>query len=446
MTPLANQLVDTSDSVLGPYSNQGGSACTTASIPLTQRSGSWVSNTNPGLAVGKPGLCISYSGLIERAFYPQLWISSNRALQGAADSTDPFDGYSLSIVNDPINTPPERANTNLFTQMEANFSLFWGLSIHAWGAILISDDAPFDRMMDANPDAFKSLGEANEPGLVRDMLGCDQTGGVQPCFTAVEGFQRDPGIPLNLDPTIPGFEGVTTGNRQPGDPDPLLGFDIFYGFNLTGKNPEFRTTRCGECHAGGTTTDHTVEISNQLSFGDFVAEFQVPGAEIVIEPLGRSRVISGFSLEGELSGPAQDGLERRIANQNQPGPFESITLTYPDGASFFDNGMYNIGVTPCAADFAGSLTGDCHDIARGGNDAFGWPLSLAALMMKNLGRCGFRAGRSHGELRSRSWHYRWSVRGNRPGSADQPGLRRRSGGSPAPASPGALCQQYHRRR
>jgi hypothetical protein len=64
---------------------------------------------------------------------------------------------------------------------------------------------------------------------------------------------------------------------------------------------------------------------------------------------------------------------------------------FPDGQSFFDNGMYNIGVTPCEADFAGN-TSNCNDISRGGNDAFGFPLSLATLMMKNLGGVGFVTG------------------------------------------------------
>ena len=35
------------------------------------------------------------------------------------------------------------------------------------------------------------------------------------------------------------------GTRQPNDPDPLLGFDIFFGSNLSLKNPNFRSARCG---------------------------------------------------------------------------------------------------------------------------------------------------------------------------------------------------------
>jgi cytochrome c peroxidase len=399
VTPLANQLVDPTDSVLGIYSNQGGSGCTAANIAAADRSGSWVGNS-PATAAGKPGLCISYAGLIRRAYYPALWNNTSRHLNGAAaactsvvngvltpPNCDPFDGYTLTIANNPASA----TNTNQFTQMEGNFSLFWGLSIHAWAALLIPDNSPFDQFMDANPDSFKSLGEANEPGLVWDMLSCSQTGGQQPCFTEVGPFKRDPGLPLNITGDA-APEAFSVGTRQPGDPDPLLGFDIFYGFNLSGKNPEFRTTRCGECHAGGTTTDHTVEISNQLSFGDFVAEFVTPGVEILIEPLGRNRVVTGFELEGELMGPAQDGVERRIANQNEPQQLEGITVHFPDGQSFFDNGMYNIGVTPCNANYDGSLIGVCDDIARGGNDAFGFPLSLATLMMKNLGGVTFEPG------------------------------------------------------
>ena len=43
-----------------------------------------------------------------------------------------------------------------------------------------------------------------------------------------------------------------------------------------------------------------------------------------------------------------------------------------------DAEIYNIGVRPIG-----------NDIGRGGPDAFGWPLSLATLLMKNLGGTDF---------------------------------------------------------
>ena len=77
-----------------------------------------------------------------------------------------------------------------------------------------------------------------------------------------------------------------------------------------------------------------------------------------------------------------------------PGGSEPVLATNPDGspaqgygpcggaaAAFFDNGIYNLGVRPIN-----------EDLGRGGTDAFGWPLSLAALMMKDLGGVDFEPG------------------------------------------------------
>ena len=412
VTPLANQLVSTADSAMGLYSNQGGSAC--AGLPAADRS--------PGTpAVGKPGLCISYPGLIRRAFYPHLWVASNRHLNGcytdgaafhsaeqcAAGSVaipvlgtvagnpavvdsavDPFDNYVLSIAPGAANA----TNRNQFTQMEANFSLFFGLSVHAWVTMLMPDHTPFDQFMDANPDSFQTFGEANEPGIGLDFLNCtgpNGTGGVQPCFTEVGNFKRDPGVVamVGVSPTSTGTPQPAGGSRVAGSVDPLLGLDMFLGSNLSLKNPNFRSFRCGECHAAGTFTDHTVEISHQASFGDFVQEFitGMPGFESFPEPLGRSRVITGFALEGELQENAQDGIERNIANFCTVLPCSQPEATvangFPQAQALFDNGVYNIGVTPIA-----------NDISRGGTDAFGWPLSLSILALKNLGGVAYSPG------------------------------------------------------
>lgn len=413
VTPLANQLVSIDDSVLGPYSNQGGSAC--AALPAADRS--------PGTpAAGKPGLCISYPGLIRRAYYDNLWnnvashldgcyTDGNAALhpnQCAAGSVaipvlssgavvdsavDPFDNYVLSIASGAALA----ADTDQFTQMEANMSLFFGLSVHAWGSILVPDDTPFDRFMDANPDAFVSFGEANENALVLDLESCEVTGGVEPCFSEVGNFKRDPEVVAKLD--CPGPEGTTDctfvstgGTREPGGVDPLLGLDFFLGSNLSLKNPNYNTLRCGECHAQGTLTDHTVEISNQLSFNDWAQEFSIgsPGSEIFPEPLGRNRVIAGFALESEINGSAQDAVERNLADFCTIEPCQDVYGNpvpggaadgFPQGQALFDNGVYNLGVTPIG-----------NDVGRGGTDAFGWPLSLARLALKNICGVGYTPG------------------------------------------------------
>jgi len=435
VTPLANQLVATDDSIMGLYSNQGGSKC--PMLDPTEFSGDGSGAT----AVGKPGLCISYPALIRRSFYDALWSNEGQHLNGCytdpageppftsgtgpviradihlgqqcadvgvpvaipvldggmvVDSDiDPFDNYVLAVADGPA----DPNNTNQFTQMEANMALFFGLSVHAWTTFLIPDDSPFDRFMDENPDAFVSFGEANENALVLDLPTCGE-GVTAPCLTEVGNFKRDPDRTAKID--CPGPEGsagcdfvVTAGTRTPGSVDPLLGLDFFLGSNLSLKNPNYNTLRCGECHAAGTLTDHTVEISHQLSFNDWAQEFSIgtPGSEIFPEPLGRGRVISGFALESELNGNAQDAIERNIADlctieidgscrdvygNEIPG---GVAGGFPQGQALFDNGVYNIGVTPI---------GD--DVARGGNDAFGWPLSLARLMLKNVCGVGYTPG------------------------------------------------------
>lgn len=400
VTPLANQLVDVNDSILGPISNQGGSEC--ASVAPVDRS--------PGApAPGKPGLCVSYTGLIRRAFHPALWNLTSWHVHGrsapcaASDlgvqtpaGCDPFDGYVLGNPHGTTNAV-DIADRNTFSQMEANFSLFSGLAVHLWATILVPDNTPFDQYLDANPDAFANLGEAGEPGLVGPQPVC--TSATQRfCFTESGNFKRD--ATLNC-----GAIGVTpcAGSRQPGGVDPLLGADLFFGSNMSLKNPNFRAARCGECHALPTLTDNTVPFTMKAQLGDFVAEFfpGQPGIENPIEPLGRMRVISGFLLESEISENGQDGVERRIINQSiAPNPVDG--LAYPDGifnpgggftgagAAFFDNGVYNLGVTVCEADQ--STVRQCDDLGRGGTDAFGWPLSLAAMMLKNTGGPRFEPG------------------------------------------------------
>ncbi|HSB82846.1 MAG TPA: hypothetical protein VLM91_29060, partial [Candidatus Methylomirabilis sp.] len=149
------------------------------------------------------------------------------------------------------------------------------------------------------------------------------------------------------------------------------------------------------CHAIPTLTDHTMPFTSKINLMDFVAEFATPGVELILEPLGRLRVISGFLLESEINENGQDAVERRIVDQSiVPNPVDG--LAYPGAtaaglpgfgpwtgadSAFLDNGMYNLGVRPIG-----------EDIGRGGNDAFGWPLSLTALMMKNLEGPAFEPG------------------------------------------------------
>jgi len=281
------------------------------------------------------------------------------------------------------------ANTNQFTQMEANFSLFFGLSVQAYEQLLIPDDTPWDKFNDLYPMLGNGVAQPGEqgtlpPGEIRELV---------------------TGSPIGfLDVTL--VDGI--------DEDVLFGFDIFAGGNLTaalpvgprnpaagpdfplgvGSNPFLRTARCMLCHLGPEQSDHTNNVNAGLLQGGTEQEFPFPqGAP---EPTGVLRLVTGFSLAEELEENAQDGVEVENRNFNifgndlstplgcipAPGFPNGPNCTSPENAqiagssatAFQDNGIYNVGVRP---------TND--DILRGGDDPFGFPLALAALALKNLG-------------------------------------------------------------
>jgi cytochrome c peroxidase len=115
LSPLALQLVHPNDSVLG--------------APLAK------GNLQPdGSVTGARGLNGSYRQLIQDAFSDSYWNSGKTVILPAG---------------------PGEAN-NRFTQMEANFPLFWGLALQLYEATLVSDRTPFDRFLAGNTDSLSS--------------------------------------------------------------------------------------------------------------------------------------------------------------------------------------------------------------------------------------------------------------------------------------------------
>ncbi|NGZ94677.1 MAG: cytochrome C peroxidase [Nitrospira sp. WS110] len=111
--PLQRQLVDPSDSVLGPLSR----------YPAR------------GLRAK------SYDEMIQAAFQDKYW-QSEKFVQVAEDGT-------VSIVDQRDRNP----NTEEFTLLEYNFALFFGLAVQLYEATLVSDDTPWDRFRRDHPSA-----------------------------------------------------------------------------------------------------------------------------------------------------------------------------------------------------------------------------------------------------------------------------------------------------
>lgn len=109
--PLAQQQVDPTDSVLGIISNASGK-----------------------------GLNTTYSALIQKAFLPEWWQFSRHICTTG-------DGSTFTSV-DPTAFESCPAGTQDYTQMEYNFSLFWGVAIQMYESTLVADQTPFDKHME----------------------------------------------------------------------------------------------------------------------------------------------------------------------------------------------------------------------------------------------------------------------------------------------------------
>jgi cytochrome c peroxidase len=111
LSPLALQMVQPTDGVLGSYT-----------------------------AAPDNGLTTSYSALIQAAFQPKWWNSSVVVDQ------------SGNVLHQ--GTPQ---NTSEYSLMEFNFSMFWGVAIQMYEATLVSDNSRFDQFIEGNRNALTAL-------------------------------------------------------------------------------------------------------------------------------------------------------------------------------------------------------------------------------------------------------------------------------------------------
>jgi cytochrome c peroxidase len=120
-TPLAKQMVDPTDSVLGQFSN-----------------------------APNKGLNTSYIALIKQAFQPEWW-NSTLHVCAAADG-------SVSSTIDSTAGIACPTNTTEYSLMEYNFSLFWGVSIQMYESTLVADQTPLDKFLEQQ-QSFTLVGD-----------------------------------------------------------------------------------------------------------------------------------------------------------------------------------------------------------------------------------------------------------------------------------------------
>ena len=154
-------------------------------LGLRPLDGQIVSNTDSRLGAmaiaGGTGLSTTYADMIRAAFQPKWW-----------NSTQVVDG-ALNVIAGLSSA--DHLSTSQFTQMEANFSLFWGIAIGQYEATLVSDDAPIDRFLDGDRTALTAR-QVSGMGTFQGKCGSCHTGAEfsDATFSAIFGGRRPTGL------------------------------------------------------------------------------------------------------------------------------------------------------------------------------------------------------------------------------------------------------------
>jgi len=292
--PLARQLVHPHDSYLGPLSR--------------------ATLTSTGAATNGRGLTVrSYCEMIQAAFQDQWWnpnaplaltpLASQSAraqstpiadAEGSHSSSEVMPEFRVSRVQPQVNAavaaattkgpcigsevlPPSATGATQYTQMQANFSLFFGLAVQAYMATLVSDNTPFDQFNGA-------------PNPVRQPDG-------SPC-------------PAAGCPPIPPNPNALTATQS-------LGLTVFLDDNAN------LGTHCADCHVPPVTTGHTVldyqpdaQGVPSLAMGEAI-EFMIMGDNL--ETANYDHGMYNIGLRRSSCGEAVCGAEDKGRGANAPG-------------------------------------------------------------------------------------------------------------------------------
>ena len=319
--PLLYQQVSSTDSVLGTYRTAFGF-----------------------------GLNTTYETLIKQAFHSDYWSVPDAIFQQSSGTTN--------------------------RQIEANFSLFWGLAIQAYEQTLISDDSRYDRFAKGNHTALtasEQRGLAIFSGDRGRCINCHKGAEFTGASTRMvigsfaDGFAGDGPI-----------ENMLMGDRQTG----------FYdnGFYNIGVVPAGNDLGVGGTDPWGNPLSFTRQLKNQLSnkpapdamtHSLTPCDFQsVGGCTAIFDPTFRDAVDGSFKAPSlrnvELTGPyfhtgGYATLEQVVDFYSRGGNVRATlgggnTSGYGSNPSNLDNEIFVNGFTPAEKTdlvaFLKSLTDD----------------------------------------------------------------------------------------
>jgi cytochrome c peroxidase len=297
--PLGLQKVDSTDSVLGSLAD---------------------------VSAGK-GLTTTYTALIQKAFQPKWWNSKK--------------GVTI--------------NGKSYSMMEANFALFWGLSIMFYEATLVSDASPMDQYLQTR--VFSTV--VSDPITGMPALLADNPSLLD---QAVNRLAAD-GIGVTRSDILNGLALF----ERPVAPPPS--FPVPAGFGVG----------CSGCHVGAEMTSASVRnlTGPGIEVGD--AALKLAGFDLRME---RMFLKMDWNPPGPLT-PVPLGTDKITFDPNTyavnvieqiipyPGGFATPVSPISLPVATYDAGWYNLGVRPTA-----------DDVGLGGGDLYGSPLSWTQLFQQ----------------------------------------------------------------
>jgi hypothetical protein len=179
LQPLGKQLVAPDDSVLGSLSRLGDRLANQVQPTAAEQSQTGLDTTYQQMiqaafrpewwqsqaivtfdTSGKPAISLSVEGFGKKGNHP-AGRGSRHGNRGNGRQSGPGPGFPPatgprggSPGGPQDGSEPPALTTREYTVMEANFSLFFGLSIQLYLSTLVSDDTPVDRYLGGHPEAL----------------------------------------------------------------------------------------------------------------------------------------------------------------------------------------------------------------------------------------------------------------------------------------------------
>jgi cytochrome c peroxidase len=218
----------------------------------------------PQILAAKPakGLNTTYADMIKKAFDPKYWSSPSR--------------YTIDDFGQVL-----KDTTAGYSQMEHNFSFFWGLSILMYESTLISDQSPFDTgAMTASAQRGQTI-FSGKAGCIQCHNGPVFTAAAAPVF-GIPVKPLDPANPLKPDAApFQQIEQITRVDGMPGIYDA--------GFYNIGLRPPSEDIGVGGTDPYGWTLSYARQFLMMLQFlrvpDEVKPPFCLPDPPVPVNPL-----------------------------------------------------------------------------------------------------------------------------------------------------------------